>query len=371
MTNKRFLLLFLCTAFFRPFTHGQSNQIIPFDDPAWTFANENYEIVEYLGQPSLHFSGQAGYAYLAEASLLNGIVEFDVALPDQRTFLGMMFRLRDTDNYEEFYFRPHQSGNPDAYQYSPVYNGLNGWQLYHGPGFGGAVPYHFDDWMHVKLVIAGSRAEIYLNGATQPAIYLPHLLRDPVAGGVGLWGRDGYFANFRYTVLANPPQLVNAPVAPAAPEPGTVVQWEVSSVFAEEIIADQLDIPRTLRRDLRWKPLTAEASGTTNLARLAGPGEAGNTVFAKLVIQAERAGLHAVQLGYSDRARVFLNGRALYAGQYNFRDRDYRFLGTIGDFDTLFLPLERGENELLIAVSENFGGWAVRARFPKQEGIKY
>jgi hypothetical protein len=69
-----------------------------------------------------------------------------------------------------------------------------------------------------------------------------------------------------------------------------------------------------------------------------------------------------VELGFSDRALVFLNGRPLYDGDDTYRSRDYRFLGSIGWYDALHLPLEEGANELAVAVSEDFGGWGVQAR---------
>jgi hypothetical protein len=49
--------------------------------------------------------------------------------------------------------------------------------------------------------------------------------------------------------------------------------------------------------------------------------------------------------------------------------RDYRFLGTIGFYDKLFLPLKKGDNELWFVTSENFGGWGVKAKFENMEGI--
>ena len=42
--------------------------------------------------------------------------------------------------------------------------------------------------------------------------------------------------------------------------------------------------------------------------------------------------------------------------------RDYRFLGTIGYFDAVYLQLKKGRNDLWIAVSENFGGWGIKAK---------
>ena len=53
------------------------------------------------------------------------------------------------------------------------------------------------------------------------------------------------------------------------------------------------------------------------------------------------------------------------------RSRDYRFLGSIGYWDTVFLPLAQGDNELVVAVSESFGGWGVQARFQDPTGITF
>ena len=63
---------------------------------------------------------------------------------------------------------------------------------------------------------------------------------------------------------------------------------------------------------------------------------------------------------------MYLNGRLLFGANDNYRSRDYRFLGSIGWFDTLWLPLAEGRNELVFAVSEDFGGWGLQARFPDE-----
>ena len=57
-------------------------------------------------------------------SFTNGIIEYDVAFTAKRNFIGVKFRQQDAKNSEEFYIRPHQSGNPDANQYTPIFNGL-------------------------------------------------------------------------------------------------------------------------------------------------------------------------------------------------------------------------------------------------------
>jgi len=76
----------------------------------------------------------------------------------------------------------------------------------------------------------------------------------------------------------------------------------------------------------------------------------------------ETLGSVRVSFGYSDRVRVYLNGQLIYAGNNGYGSRDYRYLGTIGYFDQLRLPLRAGFNELWFAVSESFGGWGIMAR---------
>ena len=84
----------------------------------------------YKGQESLVFHD--GLALVkGTAGFINGIIELDIAIPANWGFSGPVWRVQDLDNYEEFYLRHHQSGNEDANQYSPVYNGLAGWQLYY------------------------------------------------------------------------------------------------------------------------------------------------------------------------------------------------------------------------------------------------
>ena len=56
-------------------------------------------------------------------------------------------------------------------------------------------------------------------------------------------------------------------------------------------------------------------------------------------------------------------------GDNGYRSRDYRYLGTIGFFDSVTLPLKEGRNEVVIAVSESFGGWGLQASLESFEGL--
>jgi hypothetical protein len=60
---------------------------------------------------------------------------------------------------------------------------------------------------------------------------------------------------------------------------------------------------------------------------------------------------------------VFLNGRILYRGRSAQNFRDPGFLGIVNpENDVLYLPLRKGHNELVLAVSELGGGWGFICR---------
>jgi DNA-binding beta-propeller fold protein YncE len=69
-----------------------------------------------------------------------------------------------------------------------------------------------------------------------------------------------------------------------------------------------------------------------------------------------------LNLGYSDYVSVFLNQRLLFSGASPYGGRDPSFLGIVGFFDTIYLPLQKGDNELLLAVAELSGGWGFKAQ---------
>ena len=105
-----------------------------------------------------------------------------------------------------------------------------------------------------------------------------------------------------------------------------------------------------------------------NLARLTGVSDGRNTVLARTTIHSRDPRTAELAFGLSDRVTVYLNGRLLYRGADEYQSRDYRFLGSIGYFDRLYLPLVAGANELVLAVSEDFGGWGVQAKLGTSSG---
>jgi hypothetical protein len=68
-------------------------------------------------------------------------------------------------------------------------------------------------------------------------------------------------------------------------------------------------------------------------------------------------------IGYSDDVSVFLNGQILFRGRSAQNFRDPAFLGIVNpEDDAVYLPLKKGSNELMLAVSELGGGWGFICR---------
>lgn len=145
-------------------------QSLAFGEYQWDVEAQESRVEEYLGRQSLYLEG--GQAIVKDSQFTDSIIEYAVAFGPQPGFIGVMWRLQDAQNYEEFYMRPHQSGNPDAMQYTPVLHGLASWQLYYGEGYSVPMTYAFNSWIPVKIVVAGQQAEVYVNDMHQPALVI-------------------------------------------------------------------------------------------------------------------------------------------------------------------------------------------------------
>ena len=344
--------------------------IIPFDDDRWQIEATESAQLSHLGQSALKLQG--GSAILADTEIKNGIVEFDIAVSGERGFAGLMFRVQDTKNFEYFYIRPHQSGKLDANQYTPQFNGVSAWQLYHGPEYGAPVEYRFDEWMHVKAIYAGSRADVYID-SDEPVLRINNLKRDETSGSIGVNAADfapAYFASVKVSALADAYELPSTGPSSEEIPAERVMSWQVSEPFAQENLGAVIELEEKIRNSQQWTHAKAEASGILNLASVPMQEVGENTRFARLVIDSDQRQSKLLSFGYSDAAKVFVNGVLQYSGDNTYMSRDYRYLGTIGLFDAVVLPLEAGENEILIAVAEAFGGWGVMAEFADLEGIE-
>lgn len=352
-----------------PVKSSESNKVIPFDSERWDISGVQAELVDYLGQKSLLIKG--GVAVVSDSELTDGIIEYDVAFPDERGFVGVVWHWQDTKNFEKFYIRPHQSGNPDASQYTPVLNGMTSWQLY--PQYGTRISFPYDEWIHVKVVISGKSAEIYVGDMNEPALFISELKGGLTSGKVGVETENfaaAYFSNFSFKPVSSPPLKGKAKQEETV-SPGSITSWLVSNTFDKKLFEGKYQLSKSDKQNFTWTKLTTDGSGLANLAMVQGVTEEKNTSFAKVTIISTSDQVKPLEIGFSDRVKVYFNDQAIFDAEDYVLSRDYRFLGTVGYYDTLYLPLKTGINKLWVEVSEKFPvtGWGLQARFEDLEGI--
>lgn len=303
----------------------------------------------------------------------DGVIEFDIAFENRRGFGGLMWHASDTGDAEYFYIRQHKSGLPDAGQYTPMRAGLTSWQIFSDANAMAPFAFTYDGWNRLKFVIANDTADIYFNGSKQPMLHIPDLATDRGRGGIGFRtsGPNGKvrIANLTVRDLAQGEQIVGRAKAVRTAPPGTIENWRVSERFSEDLLDNVISLPGELEALDRDLTLQVEPSGIVDLGRAARPQDNADTVLVSTRIVSNAAQPVRLRFGYSDRVRLFLNGRLVFSGIAGWRSRDFFFLGTIGFNDAVLLNLQEGENTLTAAVSETFGGWGFAGAIENGEGL--
>ena len=348
-----------------------SQEIIPLDTNSWNIQARSYLFEKHLGSEAIYLQG--GSMTLKDVTFQDGIIEFDILLKEEQAFPGVYFRAdSEKGDAEQFYVRPNQSGNPDANQAAPTIKGITAWQLYFGPKYSFPYKYRFDDWTHIKILVNGENAQVFLDYGDKPNLSWK-LFHGTSQGSITFTGgnRSGFHLS-NIKVSHEVPDLIDFSPSKREPIDGLVPSWQVSDKFDEKDLSDPNDLDVVLR-ERRWQGKVEVEEGTAaNISRIQklSDGIAGNTVLAKIIIDSSDDQLKLFQFGYSDRVVAILNGKPIYWGTNKWRSRDYRYLGTVGLFDAIYLDLKKGKNELVMAVSEDFGGWLITGRFKDDKGVQ-
>ena len=349
---------------------------LPPDSPRWLFEGKA-SVADYLGRRCLFLDG--GGATVKDFEMRDGVVDVDVATPAARGFFGIQFRIAQNGADAEWvYLRQHKSGLPDAMQYTPVLGtGLN-WQIYNGPGFTGAVDVPRNEWFHLRLEVAGAQAKLFVKDMDKPALVMDDLKSGVQKGQVALAVLTGatYFTNFEIQTTPDAAWERRLPAMPA----GTLTSWSISQSL--DALSRDLEKPigKAESDAMEWQAVEAEPPGFVVLYRyraaphprvsFAGdfskrlePQPGMKVLYAKTRIESDRAEVRKLSIGYSDDVSVFLNGRILFRGKSAQNFRDPGFLGIVSpEDDAVYLPLKKGSNELVLAVSELGGGWGFVCR---------
>jgi hypothetical protein len=347
-------------------------------DPAWELSGEGSRIETHLGRRAIRLRN--GFATRHDVVFEDGTIEFDLDLMPHRTFVYLQFRMQSDTAFEGVYLRAHKNELPDALQYEPVWNGEGSWQLFHGPGATAPAVFVYRQWMHVRLEVSGQRAALFVGTSRTPALVMA-LQRHAAPGYLALRAftppgssPEGEVAASFSNVTVRPGVVTYAfgppPAAPALPA-GMVTRWQLSAPFPADSGA-MLQLPASLlatRAD--WPSFGVEPGGLLALGRHLHRPAAQSGAIARLVVRADAAGLQRLRLGFSDWATVYLNERPLFAADAHYSFDAPRLEGLIGLYQaSVWLPLTAGDNELLIAIVDRFGGWGLMAQLDPTPGVR-
>lgn len=347
---------------------------IAFDGAVWATTDPEAKVGSLMARDALQL--RTGEIWRRDVQLSDGTIEFEMAPQPVRSFLGVMFRLSEENGrltYEDIYFRPTSSGEWDAVQYEPVFQGIGGWQLYHGEGFTapGVIP--TDRWTRVRIVVSGNTADVYMNDESTPVLRVPELKGRKRTGHVGFWGffpggepKTLFTANFASVRITPAPEQPRRSAAKPPDVRPVIRTWRV----AEPVPAAK---PGATREGRKVATIAADDSGVVNLNREYPHSIDGDKLktWASAVIDSARGQRVGLRLGFSDHVRVSLNNELLFEGTNVFRLRYPPSLGLVKPGDQIvYLPLRAGRNELVLEITETEDfGWGFIAELSQTEGI--
>jgi hypothetical protein len=183
------------------------------------------EVARYRGTRAVRIVNHAGLkangapagsqtiAILKSTDFKDGTIEADVVgLPregapaDVRGFVGIAFRVQGNGpRYEGFYLRMTNGRAEDQLQRNHATQYISHpefpWKRLRteNPGvFESYVELEAGEWTKIKIVVAGTKAKLYVNAAVQPCLIVNDLKLGESHGQIALWtgsDTDAYFSN--------------------------------------------------------------------------------------------------------------------------------------------------------------------------------
>jgi len=201
---------------------------IALDSTPLQLSNARIRWVDYRGRRALNLAPLEGHehdtnvrlsAILTESDFHNGVIDVDVAGARREGYpktedemigfkgmIGVSFRIHG-DSLERIYVRPENArlrnqlyrNLSTQYESMPDYpfDRLRGEHLGEYESYVDLEP---GAWEHLRIVVSGTRAALYVNDAREPCLIVNDLKLGDSHGRIALWARistDAYFSNLR------------------------------------------------------------------------------------------------------------------------------------------------------------------------------
>ena len=168
-----------------------------------------------IKDPNILEIDEPTYAKVKDLDYQNGTIEVDVyskLLPDApdyaRGFIGVAFRIKEDDTeYESIYIRPTNGRcddqvrrNHSVQYYAYPNHKFNTLRVTSPEKYESYADMGLEEWIRMKIVVNGTKAELYLNDSNYPVLIVNDLKNDIRSGAVALWsevGTDAYFKNLK------------------------------------------------------------------------------------------------------------------------------------------------------------------------------
>ena len=186
---------------------------VPLDDAHWNWGGTRPTHADHLGRPCITL--ETPIATVADVALEDGVIELDLAVSAQRGFHGLVWRLADRENFESFFVRPHQMGNPTPSSTRPSSTTSLPGSSTTGPASGLRSTFPLGDWFTIRVAFQGARAEVFVGDAREPGLVVRELKQPIAAGGIGIMAGSPsiHVARFAYDTEA----MLGAPLPPGPP----------------------------------------------------------------------------------------------------------------------------------------------------------
>ena len=363
-------LFFLCCVCSFAQKQNTGTNIIPLKASNWEFKPQTVEFLEYKSVPAMKLLTSNDPVILKNLNFTNGTIEYDMEPLDPR-FTSIYFRWKDSKENECFYFRTERAGNPqaiDAIQYAPTIDGVNLWDLlFH---FQTNTNFIKENWNHVKLVISEKQMRAYVNDTSRPALQVP-MLEGNVTFGTLAFDGQVIISNLQIKHGSAAGLTAEAGIDPFASDPRYLRKWQVNEPIttAQNIDFSYGYIPSA---ETKWAAISAERRGLVNLTRKFGMTNGRRIVWLKTALHSDKDQDKMLRLGFSDEVWVIINETPLYVDKNLYNTPMAKLPdGTCSIENCSFkVPLHKGENYLLIGVTNFFYGWGIIARFDDLDGIK-
>jgi hypothetical protein len=185
--------------------------------------NAKAEAVNYRGRRAVRLDPAPGknsnetlLAILPGSNFKNGTIQVDVAgapragaPPTSRGFIGIAFRVQSQGaKFECFYVRPTNARVDDQLRRNHSAQYISApdfpWERLRkeSPGvYESYVDLEAGAWTTLKIVVSGTKAQLYVNNAKEPCLIVNDLKLGESEGRIALWSdstTDGYFSNLTY-----------------------------------------------------------------------------------------------------------------------------------------------------------------------------